>query len=116
MTDEVLEALDDLVRAAAENAQWAKTVERRARVLRRERERGRPYREIVEAEEGPLLVSETTAAIRRLADAGSRFRRAEARALHAEGLSMERIAKHFGVTRQRISEILRASDGDTTPL
>ncbi len=41
-----------------------------------------------------------------LADAGSRWRRAEARALHREGLSMEKIAVLFGVTRQRVSALL----------
>jgi DNA-binding transcriptional regulator LsrR (DeoR family) len=34
-------------------------------------------------------------------------RRAEARALYAEGLTMDQIAERFGVTRQRVSALLR---------
>jgi predicted transcriptional regulator len=41
-----------------------------------------------------------------LAAYGSRVRRAEARVLHQEGLTMDQIAKLFGVTRQRISALL----------
>ena len=39
--------------------------------------------------------------------AGERFRSAQARSLHAEGMTMNVIAKLFGVTRQRISALLR---------
>ena len=42
-----------------------------------------------------------------LVDAGSRLRRAEARALHVEGMTMEQIADLFGVTRQRVSALLK---------
>ncbi len=49
-----------------------------------------------------------SATLSQLADAGSRWRRAEARALHAEGLSMDVIAQLFGVTRQRVSSLLKA--------
>jgi transposase len=45
--------------------------------------------------------------IEALQEAGARVRREEARALHAGGLSMEAIARHFGVTRQRVSALLR---------
>jgi DNA-binding transcriptional regulator LsrR (DeoR family) len=34
-------------------------------------------------------------------------RRAEAQALYAEGMTMEQIADRFGVTRQRVSTLLR---------
>jgi transposase len=40
---------------------------------------------------------------------GNRVRRTEARALHGEGMTMDEIAKLFGVTRQRISALLRDS-------
>jgi len=43
-----------------------------------------------------------------LVEAGSRLRRAEAHALHAEGMTMEQIAELFGVTRQRVSALLRS--------
>jgi predicted transcriptional regulator len=34
-------------------------------------------------------------------------RRTEARTLHREGLTMDQIAQLFGVTRQRVSALLR---------
>ena len=40
---------------------------------------------------------------------GAGVRRAEARALYAEGLTMEQIAERFGVTRQRVSTLLRTA-------
>jgi transcriptional regulator with XRE-family HTH domain len=41
---------------------------------------------------------------------GADVRRAEARALYEEGLTMEQIAEHFGVTRQRVSALLRRTN------
>ena len=42
-----------------------------------------------------------------LATAGAAFRRAEARVLHEQALSMEAIGALFGVTRQRVSVLLK---------
>jgi DNA-binding transcriptional regulator LsrR (DeoR family) len=47
--------------------------------------------------------------------AGANVRRAEAEALYAEGLTMEQIAKSFGVTRQRVSALLRKGPKDPRP-
>jgi predicted transcriptional regulator len=41
---------------------------------------------------------------------GHRVRRTEARALHREGLTMDEIARLFGVSRQRVSALLRDPD------
>ena len=71
------------------------------------REAGKPWREIVEAEDPPLVVETLSTVLDRLSVVGSKFRRNEARALYGEGLSMERIATLFGVTRQRVSALLR---------
>lgn len=60
----------------------------------------------MDSESRPLIVELVTAKLDRLFKAGNRIRRAEAAALHAEGLSMERIAATFGVTRQRVSQLL----------
>lgn len=68
---------------------------------------GKAWREIANAEERPLVVESVTAVLDRLSAVGSRFRRAQAHALHREGLSMERVASLFGVTRQRVSALLR---------
>ena len=68
---------------------------------------GQSWRDIVSSEERPLVVESVTSVLDRLSAVGSRFRRAQAHALHREGLSMERVAALFGVTRQRVSALLR---------
>lgn len=97
--DALLDALlDDDVRASAT---------RRAETIRRGRSVGEPYRDLVGAGGHPLLVELVTEHLERIATAGARLRRAEAAALYAEGLTMEQIAEAFGVTRQRVSAILK---------
>ncbi len=104
--DAALAALDALVEVLEqESAALAAAVER-ARGLQALRAQGLPYREIVPAEAAPLVVETISRSLQRLSEAGGRWRREEARALHREGLSMERIAQLFGVTRQRVSALL----------
>ena len=82
-----------------------------ARRTRARRSEGQTYLEAVAAEEPPIveLVSRMT---EHLVRAGSRLRRAQARALHEEGATMEEIAQLFGVTRQWVSALLRASQSE----
>ena len=107
--DDVLAALDDLAAALEENSRRNAVVIKRAADLRRARAKGATWSELVSEDERPLIVELLTQNMSTLATAGSRLRRLEAKALHDEGLSMERIARLFGVTRQRISELLRES-------
>ncbi len=104
--DPVLAALDKLETVMRETADRNRTALRRADAIRRSRKRGIPYREIVPKEERPLVVELLTRTLVELSDAGSNFRRVEARALYSEGLTMSEIAKLFGVTRQRIAALL----------
>jgi hypothetical protein len=104
--DPVLEALDALVEALADRACVEHAAER-AELIRRRRLDGLGYRELTAEEERPLLVELVGSHLERLAEASARFRRAEAAALHAEGATMEQIADAFGVTRQRVSTVLR---------
>ena len=71
------------------------------------RSEGRPYREIVPNEQRPLIVELLTANLDLLSGVGSRLRRAEARVLYDEGLTMDDIAALFGVSRQRVAVLLR---------
>ena len=105
--DPLLRALDDLVRAAQEVDRAVDRLQRRAQDMAAARHRGSRWREIVEAEERPLIAEMLTETIAQFEAAGTRFRAAKARALHDEGMSMERIAELFGVSRQRISVLLR---------
>ena len=111
---DVDEALRDLESALDANARRTAQIKRRIAEIRRERSAGRSYREIVEATTGNLSVQLITEATQALAEIGARFRRAEALALHGEGMTMEEIAKKFGVTRQRVSALLRDAGGQTS--
>ena len=105
--DPVLDALDGLVRALRENQSRIEATIARAERIREQRGEGLSYREIESGVQRPLIVELTRDNLAALVEAGSRLRRAEARALHAEGMTMEQIAELFGVTRQRVSALLR---------
>ena len=106
-------ALRDLERVLDVNARRMAQIKRRIAEIQRQRSAGRSYREIVEATKGDLSVRLITEATRALDEFGARVRRAEAVALYREGMTMEEIAKKFGVTRQRVSALLR--DGREAP-
>ena len=100
-------ALEELCGTARQMIANAELILERAAYIRARRAAGVPYREIVPAEPRPLIVELISDTLSQLADAGSRWRRAEARALHGEGLTMDVIARLFGVTRQRVSSLLK---------
>jgi hypothetical protein len=107
-SDDVLEALDALVEVLEENNRRNGRAIEQARAMRTQRERGLSYSEIVLAEERPGIVEMATTNLEALLRTGSRLRRAQASALHREGMTMERIADLFGVSRQRVSALLRS--------
>ena len=102
-----LSALEALDRALEQNIERAHRMKRRIEELEDACAGGRPIRAIVPNEEPPPLVQLLTESAGTLHEHGSRVRRTEARTLYAEGLTMEQIARLFGVTRQRISVLLR---------
>jgi DNA-directed RNA polymerase specialized sigma24 family protein len=103
---ELDECVDALLAAVDRTRSALDHVEARARELQVRWREGEPVSEVVAAEEPPLVVTALTTVLEDLAEAGSAFRRAEARALKAEGLSQEAIAALFGVTRQRVAALL----------
>jgi hypothetical protein len=107
--DAFLEALTTLEAALADNQERTKLIKKRITQLRRLRAKGASYTEIVATRDGPLLVQLVTESSTALHTSGASVRRAEARALYAEGLTMDQIAERFGVTRQRVSTLLRKS-------
>jgi hypothetical protein len=82
----------------------------RSENLLAKRRAGRPWLEIVTGEARPLVVESISTVLGSLATAGHAWRRDQASALQAEGVSINRIAALFGVTRQRISALLRERD------
>ena len=106
-TDPVLAALEDLRDALSRNVEVGQSVLARIDELADRRAAGASWTEITMSEERPLIVEQLSANLDRLSTAGSRLRRAQAKALHDEGMTMEQVARFFGVTRQRISALLK---------
>ncbi len=112
--DRLLLSLDVLERSLEANEQRSRAMRTRIAQIRAQRLLGRPYSQIVSEEERPLIVELLTDSVRELDRAGVQVRRHEARALHREGMTMDGIADLFGVSRQRVSALLREPEA-TTP-
>ena len=93
--------------AAAENIERSREIQRRARAMRKRLDAGRPLAPVIEAEARPRVAEMLSANLSTLESAGAELRAALALTLRAEGLTLEAIAELFGVTRQRISALLR---------
>lgn len=105
--DEVARSLENLARAVEANARDERLLARRIRQMASRREAGRPWRDVVAGEAPPGVLTLTSQVLGRLTDASGRVRRSLARALRAEGETIPGIARHFGVTHQRVSNLLR---------
>ena len=110
-SDPAARALEHLVTeldACIAELQHART---RSQKLLEKRRAGRPWLEIVTGEDRPLVVESISTVLGSLATAGHAWRLEQASALQGEDVSINRIAALFGVTRQRISALLRERDG-----
>lgn len=107
-------ALEELVAELAECVGTLEHARQRAEELLEERRAGRAWLDVVAAESRPLIVESLSTVMGSLATAGARWRREQALALQAEGVSINRIAALFGVTRQRISALVRDRESDLT--
>lgn len=107
--DDFFEALTALEDVLANNDKRAKQIKKRIAQLRRMRSKGSSFSDLVSGVDGPLIVQLLTDSSTDLDTCGAQVRRAEALALYSEGLTMEQIADLFGVTRQRVSALLRSA-------
>ena len=105
--DPATDSLAELLVAVDECVAELQDVRRRAEDLLAARRAGSSWLDIVSSEQRPLVVESISSVMAMLARAGSTWRREEAHALHTEDVSINRIAAMFGVTRQRISALLR---------
>jgi DNA-directed RNA polymerase sigma subunit (sigma70/sigma32) len=85
--------------------QMERLIERSA-TMRTQVSSGAALAEAATREQRPLIITTMTELLDRLSDATAEVRRAEAHQLRSEGLSHERIAALFGVTRQRVAALL----------
>lgn len=105
--DRLVSALVDIEAAAGDNVERSLEVQRRARELRERLDAGESLVDLVRGEEAPRVVELLSTNMATLETAGAELRAAQALALRAEGLTIEAIAELFGVTRQRISALLK---------
>src|SRR5947208_3519073 len=108
-TEAFLKAIEDLEGAMDLSIEMSRRTKARIEQIRKTLASGRPLREVVPAAQRPLLVQLLSENANLLVSYGTRVRRTEALALHREGMTMEEVARLFGVTRQRVSALLRNS-------
>jgi predicted XRE-type DNA-binding protein len=107
-TEDLPSALAQLGEALGEGeARIRQAIEQRESLLQ-QRTDGRSWVDLTLAEDPPGLNGLLNETLQLLIQANSRYRRAMAQTLHREGLTMQRIAELFGVTRQRVSHLLRS--------
>ncbi len=99
--------LGEIREVAEANVNRSREIQRRVTWYVREIEKGASIQELVNREDSPRIVELLTLNAAALAEVGSGFRASLALALRSEGLTIEVIADLFGVTRQRISALLR---------
>ena len=105
--DPAVRALSELVTVLDSCMTELEGARSRAEKLLEARQSGRAWLDIVTAESRPLVVEQISSVMAALAGAGGAWRREQAHALASEQVSINRIAAMFGVTRQRISALLR---------
>ncbi len=106
-SDDVLKALEELEVVLRENAESERLLSKRIADVRRARENGREWKAILGDEDEPGTVQLVSTILRRQSEASGYLRRSLVVALRAEGQSIPSIAHLFGVTHQRVSNLLR---------
>ncbi len=114
-SDEVLKALGELDAVLRENAERERVLFQRIADVRLARENGQDWKAILANEDEPSTVQLVSTILRRQSEASGYLRRSLVVALRAEGQSIPSIAHLFGVTHQRVSNLLRrVAQGGTT--
>lgn len=106
-SDEVLNALAELDAVLKENAERERVLFQRIAEVRLARENGQEWKSILAGEDEPSTVQLVSTILRRQSEASGYLRRSLVVALRAEGQSIPSIAHLFGVTHQRVSNLLR---------
>jgi hypothetical protein len=115
-TDEVLDALNELDIVLRENAERERVLFQRIAEVRLARENGQEWKNILAGEDEPSTVQLVSTILRRQSEASGYLRRSLVVALRAEGQSIPSIAHLFGVTHQRVSNLLRrVAQGGNAP-
>jgi len=105
--DATIDALGGLSRALEEMTRDHQLLEQRLKELQRQRSAGRAWRDILAEEEPPGTMQIVSRMLACLAKASGTLRKELVDTLRREGVSIPAIAKLFGVTHQRVSNLLR---------
>lgn len=105
--DATLSALDALSHALSEMSHDQQLLEKRLQDLHRQRSEGRAWRDILADEDPPGTMQVVSRMLACLAKASGTLRKELVDTLRREGVSIPAIAKLFGVTHQRVSNLLR---------
>ena len=105
--DPVVQALTTLSDVAASSADDLIGLNEDLAVLRNHRVRGRSWHRIISDDDAPNPLSSLTSIATNFARASGGFRRALAVGLRKEGMQVTEIAALFGVSRQRVSALIR---------
>jgi hypothetical protein len=106
-SDDVLTALDELESVLRENAESERLLFQRIAEVRLARENGQEWKAILGDEDDPGTIQLVSTVLRRQSEASGFLRRSLVVGLRAEGQSIPSIAHLFGVTHQRVSNLLR---------
>jgi hypothetical protein len=106
-SDEVLDALGELESVLRENAESERLLFQRIAEVRLARQSGKEWKSILAGEDEPGTVQLVSTVLRRQSEASGYLRRSLVVALRGEGQSIPSIAGLFGVTHQRVSNLLR---------
>lgn len=109
--DVTLERLDNLAGSIDDNARDERLLARRIRRFRAGRARGRSWQDLLDDEPSPGALELASRVLSRMTRASGELRRAVARGLQAQGAGISAIAARFDVSRQRVSALLRRSEG-----
>ena len=105
--DPTVEALDALSAALQEITREQQQLSERIDQLRRSRQSGKSWQEILSNEEPPGTMQMVSQMLARMSKASGTLRKELVDSLRAEGASIPSIARMFGVTHQRVSNLLR---------
>ena len=105
--DASLAALDALSGALSQIAEDLQVLQAKLAALRSQRAGGMAWRDILASEEAPGSMQIVSRMLARLAKASGTLRKELVDTLRREGVSIPAIARMFGVTHQRVSNLLR---------
>jgi hypothetical protein len=108
--DSVLDTLDGMISVLRELSRRTDGMIAQAELVAALRDEGGPWDEILFRDGARRLTAMLADSTETLGRANSEFRRAQATTLYTHGLSMERIGKLLGISRQRVAILLKAAD------